>query len=273
MDHDLEISSAQNPRIKHALKLRKRSVRDEEQLFLVEGYREVLRACKFTWPIETLFYCPEYFLGENEPELIDHARENGAQCIRCTEAVFKKLSYRDRPDGLLAISPQGHLTLDALADLENPFLLVANNIEKPGNLGTILRTADGAGVDAVIVTDPVTDVFNPNTVRASVGTLFSVPFVEATSRDTIDWLRDQGIAILSTSPDAKRAYFEVNLEGPVAWVVGSEQLGLTEEWLNVADTQVMIPMCGLADSLNVAMAAGLVAYETLRQRNDFVASE
>ena len=263
---DLELFSLQNPRIKSVIKLRKRSVRETEQKVLIEGYREILRAIEGGWPLLEFFYCTELFLGENEEALLEHCREQDTKLYKCSEAVFKKIAYRDRPDGLIAIAPQGSMTFEDLPDLENPFFLVLSGIEKPGNLGTMLRSADGAGVSAVILTDTVTDVFNPNTVRASVGTLFTVPIIETNREDCISWLREQGIAIIATSPDGSKDLYSSKLSGPIALVLGSEMLGLDDGWLKAADQRVHLPMCGLADSLNVSTAAGIFLYEALRQR-------
>ena len=174
-----KITSLQNPKIKDAVRLRDRKARDEMDRFLIEGYRELKRAVDAGYKVETLFFCPGFFLGTNERALIE---KSGAEAIECTEEVFAKISYRDRPDGLLAVAPEMHRTLSdlkvLLASLKNPFLVIAESIEKPGNLGTILRSADAAGVDAVIVCDPTTDIHNPNVVRSSVGTLFTVPVFE-----------------------------------------------------------------------------------------------
>src|SRR3990167_2147809 len=171
-----KITSLQNPKVKEAVRLRDRKARDETNRFLIEGYRELKRAVDAGRKVETLFFCPPFFLGVNEQALIAQA---GGEAIECTEEVFEKLSYRDRPDGLLAIAPQVHLTLKDLKLKPQPFLVIAESIEKPGNLGTILRSADAAGVDAVIVCDPTTHIHNPNVVRPSVGTLFTLLVIEA----------------------------------------------------------------------------------------------
>lgn len=262
----LDISSPKNPRIKHVVKLRKRSVRDEENLFLIEGYRECLRALGSQWPFEELYVCPDLFLGENEQSLIQEAESRGTPILECTEPVFRKIAYRDRPDGLLAVAPQAHLGFDDLQPLHNPFFLVLVGIEKPGNLGTMLRTADGAGVDAVILSDKVTDIYNPNTVRASVGTLFSVPVIECSPRECWDWLEEQGIPMVAMTPHATRSLYETSLTGPVAVTMGSEMLGLDEEWLERSEIKTFLPMGGIADSLNVSTAASITLYEVLRQR-------
>ena len=187
-----------------------------------------------------------------------------------TEA-FAKVAYREHPDGLLAVAPQWKRTLAdlALADPSAgraPFLLVVEAIEKPGNLGTILRSADAAGCDAVIVCDPVTDIFNPNVVRASTGVLFSMPLVVEESARVFAWLRENQIRMVATTPAAESLYTDADLRGPLAVIMGSEQYGLSEFWLQHADLPVRIPMAGQADSLNVAMATIVTLFEAVRQR-------
>jgi TrmH family RNA methyltransferase len=264
------ITSAQNERLKEVIRLRERRHRDESTQFLIEGYRELFRSVSKA-KIEVLFFCPELFLGVNEPALIDQLSAKGAHLFRCSESAFRKISYRDRPDGLLAIARQQPQSLDDLdrliANKKSPFLVVAEAIEKPGNLGTILRSSDAVGVDGLIVCDRCTDIYNPNVVRASVGTLFTVPVVESEGEETLQWLRQRGIAIVAATPSAKHEFTQVDLKGPVAIAVGTEQLGLSERWMKHADIQVRIPMNGVADSLNVAMATTLLLYEALRQRS------
>ncbi|MDA3874802.1 MAG: RNA methyltransferase [Kiritimatiellae bacterium] len=262
----IELSSLQNPKIKYINKLRKRNVRDEEGIVLIEGYRECLRAQQSEWPILEFFYCEELFLGENETGLLDLAEKQGAKMYKCSEPVFRKIAYRDRPDGLICLAPQHHPGLEDVGEMANPFLLVLVGIEKPGNLGTMLRSADGAGVDGVIICDTVTDIFNPNTVRASVGTLFSVPVVESGFEELSSWLEEQGIPLLAMTPHAERSLYNSNLSGPVAVAMGSEMLGLDEKWLNRAEIKVSLPMHGIADSLNVSSAAAITLYEVVRQR-------
>ncbi len=261
-----QITSLQNPRVKEVGRLRTRRYRDEANMLLIEGYRELLRALENQWNPHTLFYCRELFLGGNEEALIRRCTTAGCEVFSCSEAVFRKLAYRDRPDGLLALAPQMRRTLADLPLGEMPFLLVAESIEKPGNLGTMLRSADAAGVDAVIVCDPCTDINNPNVVRASIGTLFSVPVAAAPTTEVIAWLKEKGIQTLAATPHTDRDYDSVDLAIPLAIVVGSEQYGLHSQWMNEADVQVRIPMMGQADSLNVAAAATILLYETLRQR-------
>jgi TrmH family RNA methyltransferase len=260
------ITSLQNPRVKQLVKLRDRRLRDEADVFLVEGYREIHRALEKNVPLRELYYSPEWFLGENEPALIEQARVAGAKLFELTRAAFAKIAYRERPDGLMAVVPQWHRTLDGLALPPAPFLLVIEAIEKPGNLGTIMRSADAAGIDAIIVCDPVTDVFNPNVVRASTGVLFAIPLVVVDSRVAQAWLREKKIRTVATTPSAETLYTGADLRGPLALVMGSEQFGLGEYWLKNADLRVRIPMAGQADSLNVAMATLITLFEAVRQR-------
>lgn len=252
--------------IKKLAKLKDRRDRDETGLFLVEGYRELRRAVDGGVAVRTLLTCPELFLGENEGALIAQVAGRGAEVIRCAPAVFEKISYRDRPDGLVAVVVQMQRKLQDLPKSTNPFFVVAEAIEKPGNLGTILRSSDAVGCDGVIVCDRCTDIYNPNVVRASVGTLFTLPVVEAASEATLSYLRSHGVQVVAATPSATLEFTEADLAGPVAIVVGTEQLGLSSLWMDAADLRVRIPMRGVADSLNVATATTLLLYEVLRQR-------
>ncbi len=260
------LTSMQNPKVKQALRLRKRSDRDETGLMLIEGYREILRALEGGHPLHMLFYSPSLFLGHNEPALLERAAAAGAALLPCSATVLSRLAYRDRPEGLLAVAPQVRRTLSDIPLSSAPLLLVAEAIEKPGNLGTMLRSADAAGANGVVVCDRCTDVNNPNVVRASLGTLFSVPVAEASSEETLDWLRVHRIRAVAASPHAQQEFTAVDLTGGVAFVVGTEQYGLSERWMKAADIQVRIPMLGRADSLNVAAATTLLLYEAVRQR-------
>ncbi len=268
------ITSLQNPRVKQLVKLRDRRPRDEAGVFLVEGYRQIVRALDKGIPLTELYICPEWYLGDqgNEPALIARAQAAGAKVFQLTKDAFAKVAYRERPDGLLAVAPQWRRSL---ADLDAqlgqnpgraPFLLVVEAIEKPGNLGTILRSADAAGVDALIICDPVTDLFNPNVVRASTGVVFSVPVIIATSEEVRPWLAQRHIRAVATTPSATDLYTATDLRGPLGIVMGSEQYGLSDFWLREADARVLIPMAGQADSLNVAMATIITLFEAVRQR-------
>ena len=270
MNDPLVITSLQNPKVKEAVHLRDRRTRDETGLYLIEGYRELFRGVEGAAQVVTVFFCPGLFLGTNERALLVQSQRRGAVLFECSESVFRKLSYRDRPDGLSATAWQVHRPLSELAtqlqSTEVPFLVVAEAIEKPGNLGTILRSSDAVGLDALLVCDACTDIYNPNVIRASVGTLFTVPVIECTSEDAIPWLKARGIQLLAATPHADKVYTDVDLTVPLAIAVGTEQLGLSQRWMESADLQVRIPMNGVADSLNVAMATTLLLYEVVRQR-------
>ena len=264
---DLTLTSLANPKVKHAIRLRQRSHRDEAGQMLIEGYRECRRALDNGYRPQMLFYCEEIWLKHlNEPELVQRCGALGAEVYACTAPVFEKMAYRERPDGLLMIGPHLNKTLADLRLPENALLVVAEAIEKPGNLGTILRSADAAGVHAVIVCDRCTDIHNPNVVRASTGTLFSVPVVEADSDEALVFLRERGFCILATTPHTEHLHSGVPLTGNVAIAVGTEQYGLSEKWMSAADLRLRIPMFGLADSLNVASATTILLFEAVRQR-------
>lgn len=269
------ITSQQNPRVKQLVRLRDRRARDEEGLFLVEGYRQIVRALDKSIQIKELYYCPEWYPGEqdNERKVLERAVAAGSRLVRLSKEAFSKVAYRERPDGLLAVVAQwknGIVELESLharRKADGPaFYLVVEAIEKPGNLGTILRSADAAGVHALIVCDPVTDLFNPNVVRASTGVLFSVPVIVADSATVRIWLKSNSIRAIATTPAAKKLHTETDLSGPVALIMGSEQYGLSQAWLDEADELVRIPMAGQADSLNVAMATIITLFEAVRQR-------
>ena len=262
------VASLRNAGVKRVVRLRRRRARDRERAFLIEGYRELLRAVEAGLPLEAVYHCPAFYLGSNEPALLDRARQAcGAELIPADRAVFAKLSYRDRPDGLLAVAPQPDWTIDRLpAPPDDPLYVIAAAIEKPGNLGTLLRTADAVGAAAVIVCDPVTDLFNPNVVRASVGTLFTVPAAQAGAAATRRWLAERGVRTVVTTPAAGRCYTDHDLTGAAAVVLGNEQFGLDGAWLSGDHAAVSIPMMGRADSINVAMAGAALLFEALRQR-------
>ena len=260
------ITSLQNPRLKNLVKLRERRQRDRQQLFLIEGYRELTRALEKNIPVCEVYFSPDWFLGENEEALLQQAEAAGARLFQLSRQAFAKCAYRERPDGLLGVAPQWKRTLADLTLPREPFLLVAESIEKPGNLGTLLRAADAAGVDAVLLCDPVTDLFNPNVVRASTGVLFSVPVVVTDPETLLAFLRERGIRSVATTPDTDLLYTEADLRGPLAILMGSEQYGLSERLLECADEKTRIPMAGQADSLNVAMATVITLFEAVRQR-------
>jgi len=263
----MDIASLANPKVKHVVKLRQRSHRDSSGQMIIEGYRECRRALDHSCKPEMIFYCEELYLKNlNEPGVVEECRQLGAECFSCTPPVFEKMAYRERPEGLIIIAPQLTLTLEELQLPPNALIVIAESIEKPGNLGTILRSADAAGVHAVIVCDRCTDIHNPNVVRASTGTLFSVPVVESTTEETLAFLKAHNFRILAATPHAKTLHSEVDLTGNIAVAIGTEQYGLTERWMEQAELRVRIPMLGLADSLNVSSATTILLFEAVRQR-------
>jgi len=264
---DLHITSLTNPRVKTVVKLRQRSHRDELQLMLVESYRDILRALEAGYAPTELYFCADLFLkNENEAALIERCRQRGAAIISCAAPVFAKIAYRERPDGLLAVGPQLQNSLAKLALPPDALIIVAEAIEKPGNLGTILRTADAAGAAAVIVCNRCTDIHNPNVVRASTGTIFTMPLIEEENETVREFLRCEKFFVVAASPHAALYHFDANLRQRVAIVVGAEQYGLSDFWLQAADQCLRIPMLGRADSLNVAAATTILLFEAVRQR-------
>jgi TrmH family RNA methyltransferase len=263
------ITSSQNPKFKKALSLAERRDRKKEKKFLIEGFREITRAVLGKKNLLELWICPELFLGTQERALIEQVKQSGAEIFEIPEALFSKLSYRDRPDGLVAVAPFFHLSLEEIhqkiAHKKNVLILVAEGIEKPGNLGSIMRSCDAVKCDAVISSDPRTDIFNPNVVRSSVGTLFTQPICESSSQETFDFLEKEGFTLMAATPYGDKVYTECKLQGKIALIVGCEQLGLSDFWMNACKIKVNIPMLGIADSLNVSTATTLLLYEYRRQ--------
>jgi TrmH family RNA methyltransferase len=190
-----------------------------------------------------------------------------AKMMEVSEPVFRKISYRDQPDGLLAVLGKPTLGLAEIRLGPSPLVLVAESVEKPGNLGGMLRTAEAAGVDAVMVADPATDVFNPNVIRASLGSLFTIPLAVSSGPQVLQWLDEQGITVIATSPAADHPCWEVDLRGDVALVIGSETKGLSDLWLAGAHRRIRIPMSGSVDSLNAGSSAAVMLFEARRQRS------
>lgn len=263
----MDIFSPSNPKLKYVVRLRSCAAREETGEMIVEGYRECRRALDNGYRPRAIFHCPECYLkNENEPALVEECARLGAEVYTCSRTCFGKIAYKERPDGLLMVGPHVSVTLADLKLPDHALVLVTEAIEKPGNLGTILRSADAAKAAAVIVCDRTTDVHNPNVVRASTGTMFSVPIVEAGSDEALAFLKARGFRILAATPHAEKLHFEVDLTGNVAIALGAEQYGLTAKWMDGADLRVRIPMLGLADSLNVSAAATILVYEAVRQR-------
>lgn len=274
---ELVITSASNPRLKGLLALRRRRTREETGQTLVEGYEEIGLALSAGVRPSTVYVCEALFspagragsqdIG-HQSELLARLRDDRVEVVRLSRAAFEKVSYREGPDGLLAVvgrvgMPLGDLRVDGPSHLG----LVSQGVEKPGNLGAMLRTADAAGVDAVIAADPVTDWGNPNVVRASKGTLFAVEVASATTAEVLDWVREHEIRLVVTTPETDLLHTDVDYTGRVAIAVGSEKHGADRVLLDAATHRVRIPMHGKANSLNVAASAAIVLYEAVRQRD------
>lgn len=266
---DLHITSPANPRLKALVALRRRRAREEAGLTLVEGLEELQLALDAGVVPRALYHCPE-LMPDPPPAtaVVDRVRDLGAEVLQLGRAAFEKVAYREGPDGILAVVRGVTRRCAELPRLDGdaPLVLLSQGVEKPGNLGAMLRTADAAGVHAVIAADPVTDWGNPNLVRSSKGTVFSVPVASDDTGAALTWLRERGIALVATTPDADVDYTDLDLTGPVAIAVGAEKDGLTAEVLRAADHRVRLPMRGHANSLNVATSAAIVVYEAVRQR-------
>lgn len=262
-----KITSKQNSKIKFFIKLRDRSKRKRIGLFIVEGYRELTRALNNRIMCECFLFCPKFFKTPEFYELVENVQASNIPLFELSEDVFEKLSIRDGCDGVLGVFHTWEIGLDGIILGNNPLLLVADGIEKPGNLGALIRSAESAGVDAMIVCNQVTDIFNHNVVRASQGALFSLPIV-CTDRVTArQFLSANTVNIFSTTPSAEQFYWESNMTGPSAIVVGSEHDGLPDYWFAGENVRtISIPQHGCSDSLNVNDAAVVVLYDAVRQR-------
>lgn len=256
------ITSIQNPLVKHWVQLQEKArVRKQTGQFLLEGKRELELALKGGYQPVQLMYCPE--LGGN-PELLP--KTPGAELIELSKAVYQKLAYRDTTEGLLALVTAKEHRLEHLQLPENPLILVAEGIEKPGNVGALLRTGDAARIDAVILANPRSDVYNPNTIRSSVGCVFTTPIALAPTEDVIDFLQYKNIAIYSAILQEAQPYHNQDYTTPTALVVGTEATGLTEAWRTASTQNIIIPMQGAIDSMNVSVAAAILLFEAKRQR-------
>jgi len=263
--HD-PISSASNPRILNLLKLQANSrERRKQNLFVIEGYREISRALESGIQIVELYVCVE--LDRQGRSVLLRKNHNEIQVIEVSANAFSRIAYREGTDGLMALAVPRSLALSDIELSKNPLVLILEAVEKPGNLGAIMRTADAAAIDVVIVCDPLTDIYNPNAIRSAVGCMFSRQLVVCSSSEAIDWLVKSGIRIFAAALTRKALlYHQIDFSSPTALVMGTEATGLSKEWLEKADEQVIIPMKGIADSLNVSTSAAVLVFEALRQR-------
>jgi TrmH family RNA methyltransferase len=261
------LASPSNPRIRSVARLRDRRERDASGLTLVDGAREVRRALEAGVEVVEAFVCEPLLAGEDARVALDLLAVRRVPVTSTTEAAFARIAFGDRAEGLIAVVRAPTLRLDDLSLPTDPLVVVVEGVEKPGNLGAILRSADGAGADAVIAASPRTDLANPNVIRASAGTYFAVPLAAAATNEVIAWLRERGVRVVAARVDAERPYDEADFTGPLAIVLGSEAEGLTDAWQTADIEAVRLPMHGIADSLNVSVAAAVLLYEARRQRD------
>lgn len=259
MHYDMDITSPQNPRVKHIVKLREdKRQRQKDGLLLVEGFDEIQLAVSAGHVPQTLLTAPEL---ASRPLNVP-----AAETLTVSRPAFEKMSYRDNPDGWLAVFPIPQMSLDSVKIGGSPLVIVAESVEKPGNLGAILRTADAAHVDALLLCDPRVDLWNPNVIRASRGAVFSLPVAVCDSASALAWLKSRQVRILAATPLAGTRYSDVDMAQPTAIAVGTEDEGLSDFWLSNADVKVKIPMLGRVNSLNVSVSTALIVYEAVRQR-------
>ena len=257
------IDSSQNPELRARAKLKERRARSREGRFLIEGAREVSRALTAGVTLETLYLCPD-LLGDAGRATGQQAETAGVTLTELSAAAFKVLSYRENPDGVVAVAERQEKNLSDLKLPEDALVVVVEGLEKPGNLGALLRTADSVGAHALFATGHGTDLENPNVIRSSMGSVFSFPVLSVGADELQPWLRREGFTLVATTPHTDTFYWDVNYRGRTAILLGAEHRGLSSAWLE--ETRVRIPMHGLADSLNVATTGALLLYEAMRQR-------
>ncbi|MDR1743054.1 MAG: RNA methyltransferase [Dysgonamonadaceae bacterium] len=258
------ISSLQNPSIKNIAKLAKSRERRAQNLFVIEGARELSLALQSRYEITQVYVCRELFSKTDYPDVL-----TGFEADRITEispVVFEKIAYREDSDGIIALATPRRHSLAELQLSNNPFVIILESVEKPGNLGAVLRTADAAAVDAVIVCDPQTELYNPNVIRSSVGALFTVQTAVCSSQEALQWLHVHGITSYAAELQASDFYQDVDFRSPSAIIMGTEADGLTDFWLKNASARMKIPMRGKIDSLNVSVSAAVLTFEAMRQR-------
>lgn len=254
------ISSLQNPKVKNLVKLiEKSSERRAQNLIVVEGKRELGLAIMAGMEIEQLYFCTA--IGATENEL------NAHQYFEVSKEVFAKIAYREKSDGYIGLLKPRYYTLENVPLTKNPFIITLEAVEKPGNLGAIMRTADAAKVDAVIICDVKTDIYNPNSIRSSVGCIFTVPIVLAGQHELIEWFDKNNINYYAAALTASKNYTDVDFKNASAIIMGTEATGLSNFWLQESTSQIKIPMSGKIDSLNVSISAAILTFEAKRQRN------
>lgn len=261
-----QITSFKNPKVKNLLLLKeKSSARREQGLFVVEGRRELEHCIRAGYKVRTVFWCKE-IAGTAAGNDVIGAVGGDVLCVEVPAALYRKIAYREGTEGIIAEVEARQTGLEDLVLPENPLIVVLEAVEKPGNLGAVLRSADAAGASAVIVCDPLTDLYNPNLIRASIGAVFTVPVVAASSEETIGFLKERGIQILTAQLQDSSLYYDVDMLRGTAIVMGTESTGLTDAWRQAADAHIRIPMLGRLDSLNVSVSAAILLFEAVRQR-------
>jgi len=262
------ITSPSNPKVKQLLALQqKSSARRERGLFVVEGRRELQHCIDAGFEIDTVFICPALCNDTDPTSLItSSASVVETKIFEVSKEVYSKISYREGTEGVMAEVKVPKRKLEGLELPENPLVMVLESVEKPGNLGAVLRSADAAGADAVLVCDPLTDLWNPNLIRASIGAVFTVPCVACSSQEAIAWLKAHGIRILTAQLQDSSLYYDTDMTVGTALVMGTESTGLTPQWRQAADAHIRIPMLGALDSLNVSVSAAILLFEAVRQR-------
>lgn len=264
MNTELEITSAQNPKIKRLLLLQqKSSERKKTGLFVLEGQREMEHAISKGYQLETIFFCPE-LMSSDARKLVIAAHEQ----IAVNKKIYEKIAYRGTTEGVIGLFHSKEHWLNTLSLKENPLVIVLERVEKPGNLGAILRSCDAAGADALIVCDPLTDLYNPNLIRSSIGAIFTVPTAVCSSEECISFLKQRSIQILTAQLQDSHLYYDTPMTAGTAIVMGTEATGLTDQWRQAADAHISIPMLGQLDSLNVSVSAAILLYEAVRQREE-----
>ncbi len=260
------ITSLQNPLIKQTIALREAGVRREKQFMLIDGVREIERACHAGVEIDKIFVCRPLWQRRPQQQLLALLKQS-AKIIEVNQTVFEKMTFGQRLEGLLAIARMPHKALCDLKPKAQGLYVMVESLEKPGNLGAILRTCDAAGVDGLLIADVKTDLYNPNVIRASTGCVFTVPTAIADHQAILDFVKRYKIKTCGLFPQGHQEYTQADLTGPLAIILGSEDKGLSDFWHQHADTSIKIPMQGQVDSLNVSVCAAIVIYEALRQRS------
>lgn len=269
INHCVEITSKHNLNIKNILHLRKKKNRKNTDLFLIEGYREIQKALKHDFHFESLFICRD-LLRKEETLLIDICEKKNVKVFFVSKNIFLTLCYKENPEACLVLARTKYLTCSQFFSqkkVQLPLYLLVESVEKPGNLGALLRNCDAVGIDGMIICDPVVDIFSPNVIRASLGTVFSVPFLYIDKESVFPLLKESDFQIIVTTPSGSISYLDINFTLSTVIVMGSEKEGVSTFWLEKGDVLSQIPMKGDADSLNIAMSATVFLYEAFRQRN------